>query len=162
MTTPTPLTQAHRMHRHHTDREQGSITVFAVLMTTVFVVVAGLLVDGGLALAGKAAAITDAQQAARSAQTAINIPDLRTGSVHLDNTAALNAAHRYLAAAGDTGTVHLHGIEATVTARRTVRTQVLRLLGIDTLTETGTATAELEPGIARPFDLTTPPTGAGR
>lgn len=157
-----PATPSNRVHRRRTDPEQGSITVFAVMMTTVFITVAGLLVDGGLALAGKSAAITDAQDAARTAETAINTSDLRHGTVHLNNPAALAAARRYLAAAGDTGTVHLNGTEVNVTAHRTVRTQILHLLGIDTLTETGQATAELEPGITRPFDLTTPPTGAGR
>lgn len=157
-----PAIPTRRAHRRPTDPEQGSITVFAVMMTTVFIMVAGLLVDGGLALAGKAAAITDAQDAARTAETAISIPDLRGGTVHLNSDAALAAARSYLAAAGDTGTIQLHGTEVRVTARRAVRTQILRLLGIDTLTETGDATAELEPGITRPFDLTTPPTGAGR
>jgi hypothetical protein len=131
------------------------------MMTTVFVVVAGLLVDGGLALAGKTAAITDAQDAARTAETAIDAHGLRRGTVTLDTANALAAAHAYLTAAGDTGAVQIHGTQVHVTTRRTVHTQILRLLGITTLTETGSATADLEPGIARPHDLATPQTGAG-
>ncbi|WP_051451495.1 TadE/TadG family type IV pilus assembly protein [Actinospica robiniae] len=143
------------------DAEQGSITVFAVLMTAVFVIVAGLLVDGGLALAGKTAAITDAQDAARAAETAVSASDLRHGALKLNPADAATAAYRYLAAAGDAGTVQIHGTEVHVVARRTVRTQILRLVGVGSLTETGTATAQLEPGISRPFDLATPQTGSG-
>lgn len=157
----TTRTRARSRRRDRSEAERGSITVFAVMMTTVFVAVAGLLVDGGLALAGKAAAITDAQDAARTAETAIDTSGLRHGTVTLNTANALTAAHTYLTAAGDTGTVQIHGTEVHIVARRTVHTQILRLLGITTLTETGTATADLETGITHPHDLTTPHTGAG-
>ena len=151
-----PPTRRRSTHPRRDDSERGSLTVYATLMTTVFVIVAGLLVDGGLALAGKTAAITDAQDAARTAETAVSASDLRNGTVRLDTAEALAAARRYLAAAGDTGTVQIQGTEVHVVAQRAVHTQILRLIGISTLTETGTATAELEPGIARPFDIATP------
>lgn len=151
-----PLTPRRTTRPRREDAEQGSLTVFATLMTTVFVIIAGLLVDGGLALAGKTAAITDAQDAARTAETAVSVSDLRQGAVQLNTADAIAAAYRYLTAAGDNGTVEIHGTEVHVVARRVVHTQILRLIGIGTLTETGTATAELEPGIARPFDIATP------
>ena len=102
------------------DTESGMVTAFTVIFTLALLLMAGLVLDGGLALAAKVQAIDDAQAAAD--------------------------AKRYLAAAGHTGTVSVNGKQVTVTVTITQPTQILSLAGIDHLTETGTGTATAEQG----------------
>jgi hypothetical protein len=121
------------------------VTAFVVIFTAALLLMAGLVLDGGLALAAKIEAIDDAQAAARAGAQAINIPDYRaTGQITLDPTQATADAQRYLVAAGHTGTVTVNGIQVSVTVTISQPTQILDLAGIDHLTETGTGTATAE------------------
>ncbi len=129
------------------DAESGMVTAFVVIFTLALVLMAGLVLDGGLALAAKVQAIDDAQAAARSGAQAIDIPTYRaSGQITLDPAQATADAERYLAAAGRTGTVSVSGEQVTVTVTITQPTQILDLAGIDHLTETGTGTATAEQG----------------
>ena len=129
------------------DAESGMVTAFVVIFTLALVLVAGLVLDGGLALAAKVQAIDDAQAAARAGAQAIDIPTYRaSGQITLDPAQAAADAERYLAAAGHTGTVSVNGEQVTVTVTITQPTQILSLAGIDHLTETGTGTATAEQG----------------
>lgn len=130
------------------DAESGMVTAFVVIFTLALLLMAGLVLDGGLALAAKVQAIDDAQAAARAGAQAIDIPTYRaSGQITLDPAQATADAQRYLAAAGHTGTVSVNGERVTVTVTITQATQILDLAGIDHLTETGTgsATAEQNP-----------------
>ena len=161
-TDPRPAPPA-RPDQHPPGAERGSITVFALLLAALFLTTTGLLLDGGRALTAKTDAISDAQQAARAAATAIDPHALLNGTIRLDPGSAARRAEAYLTTCGETGTVTIHGQRITVTAHRTLPTEVLDLFGLAHLTVTGTGTAVLEPGIARPFDLPTdtpgPPPG---
>ena len=129
------------------DAESGMVTAFVVIFTLALLLMAGLVVDGGLALAAKAQAIDDAQAAARAGAQAIDIPTYRaTGQITLDPAQATADAQHYLAAAGHTGTVSVNGEQVTVTVTISQPTQILDLAGIDHLTETGTGTATAEQG----------------
>ena len=131
------------------DAESGMVTAFVVIFTLALVLMAGLVLDGGLALAAKVQAIDDAQAAARAGAgaQAIDIPTYRaSGQITLDPAQAAADAERYLAAAGHTGTVSVNGEQVTVTVTITQATQILSLAGIDHLTETGTGTATAEQG----------------
>ena len=128
--------------------ESGMVTAFVVIFTLALLLMAGLVLDGGLALAAKVQAIDDAQAAARAGAQAIDIPTYRaSGLITLDPAQATADAQRYLAAAGHTGTVSVNGEQVTVTVTITQATQILDLAGIGHLTETGTgsATAEQNP-----------------
>ena len=82
------------------------VTAFVVIFTVALIVMAGLVLDGGLALSAKVQAIDDAQAAARAGAQAIDIPLYRsTGQITLDPAQATADAERYLADAGHTGTV---------------------------------------------------------
>jgi len=121
--------------------ESGMVTAFVVVFTLALLAIAGLVLDGGLTLAAKVRAIDDAQAAARAGAQAIDIPLYRaTGQIALDPTQAVADAEHYLAASGSTGAV-------TVTVRLTQPTQILSIVGVDTLavSGTGTATAEQAP-----------------
>ena len=127
------------------DAESGMVTAFVVIFTLALVLMAGLVLDGGLALAAKVQAIDDAQAAARAGAQAIDIPTYRaSGQITLDPAQAAADAERYLAAAGHTGTVSVNGKQVTVTVTITEPTQILSLAGINHLTETGTGTATAE------------------
>ncbi|MDA8186134.1 MAG: hypothetical protein M0035_17205 [Actinomycetota bacterium] len=129
------------------DAESGMVTAFVVIFTLALVLMAGLVLDGGLALAAKVQAVDDAQAAARAGAQAIDIPTYRaSGQITLDPAQAAADAERYLAAAGHTGTVSVNGEQVTVTVTITQPTQILSLAGIDHLTETGTGTATAEQG----------------
>jgi hypothetical protein len=129
------------------DREAGMVTAFVVIFTAALILMAGLVLDGGLALSAKVQAIDDAQAAARAGAQAIDIPTYRaTGQITLDPTQATADAQHYLAAAGHTGTVQVNGEQVIVTVTITQPTQILDLAGIDHLTETGTGTATAEQG----------------
>ncbi len=128
--------------------EAGMVTAFVVVFTLALVVMAGLVLDGGLALAAKVQAIDDAQAAARAGAQAIDIPLYRsTGQITLDPAQATTDAERYLAQSGHAGTVTVNGEQVTVTVTINQPTQILSLAGIGHLTVsgTGTATAEQNP-----------------
>lgn len=137
------------------ERERGTITAFVVVLAAAFVVLAGLVYDGGSALAAKSAVIDQAQQAARTAATALNPAALRTGTVTVTPGQAIADAEAYLAACGDSGTVTISDGQITVQAVRHQHTAILGVIGIGQIMVTGTATAALEQGV------TTPSTGYG-
>ena len=125
--------------------EEGMVTAFVVVFTFALLLMAGLVIDGGLTLAAKVQAIDDAQAAARAGAQAIDVPLYRsTGEITLDPTQASTDAEAFLARTGHTGTVSVNGDQVTVTVTITQPTQILSLVGIDSLTETasGSATAE--------------------
>jgi hypothetical protein len=129
------------------DPESGMVTAFVVIFTLALLLMAGLVLDGGLALAAKVQAIDDAQAAARAGAQAIDIPTYRaSGQITLDPAQATADAEHYLAAAGQVGTVAVNGEQVRVTVTITQATQILSLAGIDHLTETGTGSATAEQG----------------
>ena len=99
------MTSAHRLRSRLRD-EEGMVTAFVVIFTFALLLLAGLVIDGGLTLAARVQAIDEAQAAARAGAQAINLPLFRsTGQVVLDPSQARQAAESYLAATGHTGTV---------------------------------------------------------
>lgn len=125
--------------------ESGMVTAFVVIFAVALLVMAGLVLDGGLALSAKVRAIDDAQAAARAGAQAINIPLYRsTGQIILDPAEARADAEQYLDQAGQSGTVTVNGDQVTVTITVTQRTQLLSLAGIDHLTVSGSGTATAE------------------
>jgi Flp pilus assembly protein TadG len=127
--------------------EDGVVTAFVVVITFALILMAGLVLDGGLALAAKVQAIDDAQAAARAGAQAIDLATYRaTGQFTLDSAEATTDAEQALAVAGHTGTVAVNGDVVTVTVTITQATQILDLVGIEHMTETGTGSATAEQG----------------
>jgi hypothetical protein len=139
------ITATHRRLRVRLGREDGTVTAFVVVFTVALMLMAGLVLDGGLTLAAKVQAIDDAQAAARAGAQAIDLPTYRaTGQITLDPAQATTDADDYLAAAGHTGTVAVDGDQVTVTVTISQATQILDIAGINHLTVTGTGTATAE------------------
>jgi hypothetical protein len=129
------------------DDESGMVTAFVVVFALALIMMAGLVLDGGLTLAAKVQAIDDAQAAARAGAQAIDLPTYRaSGRITLDPTEAVTDAQRYLASTGHTGRVSVNGEEVTVTVSITQPMQILSLAGINHLTVTGTGSATAEQG----------------
>jgi hypothetical protein len=134
-------------------REQGQVTAFVVIIMAAFLAFAGLVYDGGNALAAKTTAIDEAQEAARAGAQQINLAAFRaTGQVVLDPAAAAAAARAYVAAAGggDTATVTVTGDTVTVQVSAVSTTEFLRLFAIPAIHVTGSATATAETGVIAP------------
>lgn len=132
-------------------RDRGQVTAFTLSLLTALLLVAGLVLDGGLALAAKVQALDEAQEAARAGAQHLDLARYRaTGAVILDPTAADNAAHSYLAATGHPGVVTVTADTVTVTVTITGRTQLLQLTGLTHFHVDGTATATPQRGITAP------------
>ncbi|MFC4463967.1 pilus assembly protein TadG-related protein [Streptomyces xiangluensis] len=137
--------------RRLADDQNGQVTPFVVILAVAIVMFAGLVLDGGLALAAKIRAIGEAQQAARAGAQALDLAAYRnSGTVRLDPDQVHTLAQRHLASTSDTGTVTVADDTVTVTVTAHQQTQLLGLLGLDSLTVTGTGSAHPARGITAP------------
>jgi Flp pilus assembly protein TadG len=131
--------------------EAGQVEAFTVVMVLALVIMAGLVLDGGLALAAKIQALNEAQEAARAGAQALDLTLYRnSGQVRLAPDQAQTAAQDHLAAAGSTGTVTVTADEVTVTVHRDQDTQILGLVGVGSLQVSATATARAAHGVVAP------------
>jgi uncharacterized membrane protein len=128
--------------------ESGMVTVFVVTMTLVFLLLAGLVVDGGAVLAAKREAINEAEQAALAGAQAVDVTALRVGApATLDPVEATAAARAYLAQIGRDGTVEVVGNQVTVNVTIPRRMLILQLAGFGDVTVTGRADARNAHGV---------------
>jgi predicted TIM-barrel enzyme len=113
-------------------------------------VMAGLVVDGGAALATRERAADLATQAARAGATALTPTSLRGAPTQLvaDPTAATQAADAVLADGGATGTVTVTGDTVTVAAHLPRHTVILSAVGLTNISQTATASATALVGTA--------------
>ena len=141
MTTPAA-------HSRPRSRDGGQITACVTVMAAALVLVTGLVLDGGLTLAARERVLGEAQEAARAGAQAINLAIYRQdGALVLNPAQAAADARSYLAATGDTGTVHVTGDTVTVTVARTQRMQILDAAGLSAITVHATASAVPERGV---------------
>jgi hypothetical protein len=132
--------------------DDGRVSAFVVIVVTAVLAFGGLVLDGGLALAAKVRAIGEAQEAARAGAQEIDLAAYRAnGTLRLASHQAGAAAHAYIAAAGHSGTVSVAGNTVTVTITASQPTQLLGLLGIDSITVTGSGQAQPQRGISGPL-----------
>ncbi|WP_245783319.1 MULTISPECIES: pilus assembly protein TadG-related protein [Amycolatopsis] len=127
------------------------MTAFVVIIVTACLILAGLVLDGGLALSTKARAIGQAEEAARAGAQELDLQAYRAGrGARLQPSAAAAAAYQYLRAAGANGTVTVSGNTVTVFVTAQSSTQLLGLVGVRGFTVTGSGRAEPEqtPGAA--------------
>lgn len=137
--------------RRAPEREEGRVTAFVVTAVTGILALAGLVLDGGLALAAKVEAIGVAEEAARAGAQQLDLAAYRAdGTVLLVPADAVAAAYEYLDMVTATGTVTVTGSTVTVTVTAVHRTQMLGLVGIGTLTVTGAGSAQPHRGVTDP------------
>jgi Flp pilus assembly protein TadG len=139
---------------HRTAADAGRVHLLVAVLTLAVLAVAGASIDGGLALAAKTRAYSQAADAARTGAAQINLPHYRqTGQAIIDPAAAHTAAHQRLAQTGTTGRVTATTTQVAVTVEHTQPTQLWRLIGIASLTVAATATAQIRHGITTPAGL---------
>ena len=111
--------------------QSGSVTAFVASITVALVAVAGLVVDGGYLLAGRRAALDEAEAAARAGAQAVDQDGLRSGgplSLRVDE--ARQRVADYLARSGHDGDAEVSGDTVTVRVRRSQRLTILGLFGV--------------------------------
>jgi hypothetical protein len=121
-----------------------------VVLFAALAALAGIVVDGGAKLDAVENAVALAQEAARAGATTVSVSRAyASGSFVVDQQRALSAARSYLADAGyDRFTVSAAGVRAIrVSVTIAQPTIFLSLIGVDSFTSTGTATATLVTGV---------------
>jgi hypothetical protein len=127
--------------------EQGRVTAFVVLIASACLLFAGVVLDGGLALASKVQAIGQAEEAARAGAQELDLAAYRSnGTVRLNPSTAQAAAQRYLASVGATGTVSVADNTVRVRVQVRQRTQLLKIIGIDAIATTAEGRAHPDQG----------------
>lgn len=128
--------------------ERGGITIFCAAVTPAMLLVFGMVYDLGGALRDRQQATGLAEEAARAGAESLNTTGYRAGGgVGVAAATAETAAATYMHAAGAHGGVDLSGpAQLHVTVTTSHATFVLRVIGIDTIPVSGTATANLELG----------------
>jgi Flp pilus assembly protein TadG len=128
--------------------EEGSVTAFVVVLTVAILAVAGLALDGGLALAAKVRATGEAEAAARAGAQALDLAAYRTNStVRLMPAQAVDSARHYLSIVDAEGDVAITGSTVTVAITSTQPTTLLGLVGISSLQIHSQASAHPQRGV---------------
>jgi hypothetical protein len=130
-----------RIHGSHRTTQEGSISALVVLLLIALFALMGMVLDGGSALAARQSATDEAEQAARAGAGALSIDSLRSGSVELDQAAAVEAAEQFTVVAGHPGIATVAGGMVTVQIRYRIPTQVLGIIGVTTLPVVASASA---------------------
>ncbi|WP_439381564.1 pilus assembly protein TadG-related protein [Amycolatopsis lexingtonensis] len=137
-----------RRHAAWWRAEEGRVSAFVVVMMAGLLALAGLGLDGGLALAAKVRATGQAESAARAGAQAIDLAAYRaTGALRLVPGDADGLARRYLAGVGATGTVTVTVDTVNVTVTTSQRTQLLSLVGVPTIDAHGSGAAHPQRGV---------------
>lgn len=124
--------------------DRGAVAMVMPILAVAMLSMAGLVVDGGAALAARGQAADVAQQAARAGADALAPDSLRRSGPQglvVDPAAAVAAADRVLAAGQVVGQVRVAGDTVTVTAQLSRPTAMLSAVGVDSVTGRGSATA---------------------
>jgi Flp pilus assembly protein TadG len=122
--------------------ERGVVSTWTILMASgVFLVLLGLVYDGGNAMNNRIAAHRAAEQAARAA--ADEMRGVRDGAAGINQATATARANQILAQAGRHGTVSIDGLDVTVRVIGRSDNAFLNAIGFDSfpVDETGTATS---------------------
>lgn len=135
--------------RRGTRADDGRIAILVLIMGIGVLVMIGLAVDGGAKARALARADNIAAEAARAGGQAINLDQAATGGAKVvDPAKARTEAMRYLADAGVTGTVTPTdgGRRLHVDVSISFDTKLLSLIGVGSMTVTGSADAQLLTG----------------
>jgi Flp pilus assembly protein TadG len=132
--------------------DRGSLTLLLAMLMASLLALVGLIIDGGRKLDESATATAIAQEAARAGAGMVDrATAYRSGTFQVNPAQAAAAARVYLAAAGYHGSVSITGTEQIrVTVTVTRPTVLLSLVGVDSITSTGTAVASLVAGVTGP------------
>ena len=139
-------------HRSDGGRDRGSLTLMLAVLMVALLALAGLVIDGGRKLNEAENAYAIAEEAARAGAGQVDTSvAYGSGVFSVDQARAITAAQDYLVTAGYQGSVTADGTDAIrVSVTVTQQTAVLSLIGIDTMSSTGSAVASLVTGVTGP------------
>jgi Flp pilus assembly protein TadG len=127
------------------DPDRGAVMFWVIPIMVGLIAMAGLIVDGGNAIAARERAEDVAQQAARAGADALSpvaLHDANPGQLTADPAAARAAAQRVLDAAGITHpNVVISGDSVTVSVTVHEKTQVLSAFGLNDVSGSASSTA---------------------
>ena len=129
--------------------EAGFVAATTVALVLSLFLVAGLVYDGGLALAAHRQAFNEAAAAARAGAQAMGASTLAGGPVDADPARAASAAQAYLTAVGHAGTVTTQGDTVEVSVSFSYTTVILGAAGINDITVTGSGRARALRGVTQ-------------
>ena len=145
MTRPTTTPADRRRRGADPDPDRGSAALWLAIVMVALLAFAGLVLDGGTALAARGQAADVAQQAARAGADALTPNTIFAGGgaagLGAQEAAANTAARNVLSAAGVTGSVVVSAASVTVTATASKQTAILSAVGINQVFGTASATA---------------------
>jgi Flp pilus assembly protein TadG len=132
-----------RCSRRRLNGDRGSISLYFAVVTIAALVMAGLALDGGAALAARERAPDLGTQAARAGANALTPVSLRgePGQLRADPAAAQQAVTRLLDAAGATGKATVSGDTVTVKVTVPRHTVILSAVGDGDISQTASASA---------------------
>ena len=136
--------------------EAGFVAATTVALLMSLFLVAGLVYDGGLALAAHRRAFNEAAAAARAGAQAMKGSTIAGGPVDADPSAAAAAANSYLAAVGHSGSVTVSGDLVEVSVSFPYQTVILGAAGVNDITVTGIGRARAERGVIQAETATAP------
>ncbi len=125
------------------EADRGSISLYFAIITIAALAMAGLVLDGGAALATREKAADLATQAARAGANALAPTSLRgePGELRADPAAARRAVDELLTAAGAHGKTTVSGDTVTVKVTVPKHTVILSAVGVDDISQTASASA---------------------
>lgn len=123
--------------------DRGSISLYFAIITIAALAMAGLVLDGGAALAAREKAADLATQAARAGANALAPASLRgePGDLRADPAAARQAVDELLNAAGAHGKTTVSGDTVAVKVTVPKHTVILSAVGVDDISQTASARA---------------------
>lgn len=135
--------------------ESGQVSAFLVVIISALILVAGLVVDGGVILAANRKAGAEAEAAARAGVSVYDTGRYRAGGpLVLDPAGADRAARDYVAQTGHSGTVRVTGpdtVEVEVTFSQPL--VILGILGLGPVSVRGEGRARSRVGVSAPDDI---------
>ncbi|WP_432563685.1 TadE/TadG family type IV pilus assembly protein [Kineococcus sp. SYSU DK003] len=135
---------------NNSDGERGSLSLFFAVIAACLLMVIGLTYDGASKVRATQRADLAAAEAARAAGQQLAIGPSVTGgntTARLDPAAAAQAANRYLATAGITGSATTTGNTVTVTTSVPWKPTLLSMFGVGPQTIEGHASAQAVSGL---------------
>ena len=127
--------------------QRGQVSAFVVVMVLALMLLAGLVLDGGLVLAAQRRAMNEAEAAARAGAQALDVAAYRaSGAFVLDPSRAQRGAMDYLAQTGHQGEVSVNGDEVVVRVSFDQPMQVLGIGGLVSVRVSGSGRARAAQG----------------
>ena len=129
--------------------EAGVLSAYVAVLAVALLVIVGMAVDTGRAIAAQRLAADEAEQAARSGAGQLSLQALRDGKVALDTPSAVRSAERYTIVSGHPGTATTANGIVTVRVVVLVPTTILGIVGVQNISVSATSSASDVRGVTK-------------